>query len=291
MTAFVVRRFVDRGLLIDLSANPDEALHHPGQVDQVCQREDLADLVTADTPPESDQAAARLGVRRVKFDHLVRLGWVPSPQSIEARFGTSWAGAVDVPLYTTASVDAVPAEHPEADWKQLRTVAKGRRSPLAALSRNRRPYRRKPPGSVHPPAPHSVRKGGPGRGRAHSSCVPLTRARQPAPTAVGHVRSRRSGNSGRPRGAAGTDDAGGVPEEPGESGNVRLVDREFLASAERELQGHAEPGEARMGQVPGHRAKRVVHLAHRLRTGQLHPGRKDGVGGRGEGQQPGRAGE
>ncbi|MGW1592814.1 hypothetical protein [Streptomyces sp. NPDC002343] len=39
----------------------------------------------------------------------MRLGWVRSPQSIEVRFGTSRAGAVDVALYTTASVDAIPA--------------------------------------------------------------------------------------------------------------------------------------------------------------------------------------
>ncbi|TXJ83370.1 hypothetical protein E2C11_07785 [Streptomyces lavendulae] len=36
-------------------------------------------------------------------------------------------------LYTTASVDAVIPAHPEVDWEQLRTVPKGRRSPLAAL--------------------------------------------------------------------------------------------------------------------------------------------------------------
>ncbi|MFF8911082.1 hypothetical protein [Streptomyces olivaceoviridis] len=52
VTAFVVRRFTDRGLLVGLSANPDGTPHHPGQVDQVCRREDLvlADLVAADTP-------------------------------------------------------------------------------------------------------------------------------------------------------------------------------------------------------------------------------------------------
>ncbi|MGW2103786.1 hypothetical protein ACWCPX_40200 [Streptomyces olivaceoviridis] len=133
MTAFVVRRFVDRGLLVDLSANPDGTLHHPGQVDQVCRREDLADLVAADTPLGPEQAAARLRVRRADFDHMVRLGWVRSPQSIEVRFGTSRAGAVDVALYTTASVDAVVPAHPEVDWEQLRTVEKGRRSPLASL--------------------------------------------------------------------------------------------------------------------------------------------------------------
>ncbi|MFF0486739.1 hypothetical protein [Streptomyces sp. NPDC004435] len=133
VTAFVVRRFVDRGLLVDLSANPDGTLHHPGQVEEVCRRDDLAALVAADTPLGPKQAAARLGVRRADFNHMVRLGWVRSPQSVEVRFGTSRAGAVNVALYTTASVDAMPAEHPEVDWEQLRTVEKGRRSPLAAL--------------------------------------------------------------------------------------------------------------------------------------------------------------
>ncbi|MFJ8351608.1 hypothetical protein ACIQ9J_35715 [Streptomyces sp. NPDC094153] len=133
VTAFVVRRFVDRGLLIDLSANQDGTLHHPGQVTGVCQREDVADLVAADTPLGPEQAATRLGVRRVEFDWMVRLGWVRSPQSIEVRFGTSRAGAVDVALYTTASVDAIVPAHPEVDWEQLRAVEKGRRSPLASL--------------------------------------------------------------------------------------------------------------------------------------------------------------
>lgn len=133
VTAFVVRRFVDRGLLVDLSANPDGTLHNPDQVDQVGQREDLADLVAADTPLGPEQAAARLRVRRTDFDHMVRLGWIRSPQSIEVRFGTSRAGAVDIALYTTASVDALVPAHPEVDWEQLRAMGKGRRSPLASL--------------------------------------------------------------------------------------------------------------------------------------------------------------
>lgn len=70
---------------------------------------------------------------KADFDHMVRLGWLRSPQSIEVRFGTSRAGAVDVRLYTTASVDAVIPAHPEVDWEQLRTVGKGQRSPLASL--------------------------------------------------------------------------------------------------------------------------------------------------------------
>ncbi|MFI1956242.1 hypothetical protein ACH437_31120 [Streptomyces xinghaiensis] len=43
------------------------------------------------------------------------------------------AGAVDVPMFTTASVDAVLTAHPEVDWEQLCSVGKGRRSPLTAL--------------------------------------------------------------------------------------------------------------------------------------------------------------
>jgi hypothetical protein len=135
VTAFVVRRFVDHGLLVDLSVNPEGTLHHPGQVAEVCRREDLADLVAADTPLGPEQAAARLRVRRADFDHMVRLGWVRSPQSVEVRFGTSRAGAVNVALYTTASVDAIPAAHPEVDFEQLRSVEEGRRSPLAVLAR------------------------------------------------------------------------------------------------------------------------------------------------------------
>lgn len=73
VTAFAVRRFVDRDLLVDLSANPDGTLHHPGQVAEVCQREDLADLVAADTPLGPEQAAPRLRVGRPSVDDVVCL--------------------------------------------------------------------------------------------------------------------------------------------------------------------------------------------------------------------------
>lgn len=113
----MVRQSVDRGLLVDLSANPDGTLHHPVQVDQACAREDLADLFAAGTPLEPEQAAARLGVCRAEFDWTVRLRWVRSPRSIEVGFGTSRAGAVDVALYITASVDAVIPAHLVVDWE------------------------------------------------------------------------------------------------------------------------------------------------------------------------------
>ncbi|WP_019061596.1 hypothetical protein [Streptomyces prunicolor] len=134
VTSFVVRRFVDRGLLADLSANPDGTLHHPGQVAEICRREDLARLVAADTPLGPEQAAARLGVRRTDFDWMLRLDWISPAESIEVRFGTSRAGAVDIPLYTTQSVDTLAART-DIDWEQLHAVPKGRRSPLAALAR------------------------------------------------------------------------------------------------------------------------------------------------------------
>ncbi|MFE9123742.1 hypothetical protein [Streptomyces sp. NPDC007172] len=70
VTAFVVRRFVDRSLLVDLSANPEGTLHHLDQVAEVCRREDLANLVAADTSLEPEQAAARLRVRRADFEHM-----------------------------------------------------------------------------------------------------------------------------------------------------------------------------------------------------------------------------
>jgi hypothetical protein len=133
VTAFVVRRLIARGLLTELSGNPEGSLVNPDQVDDVCRREDLAALVAAVAPLGPDQAAERLRVRRVEFDHMRTLGWIKPSEWREVQFGTSRAGAVDVPMFTTASVDAVVAAHPEFDWEQLRNVGRGRRSPLATL--------------------------------------------------------------------------------------------------------------------------------------------------------------
>ncbi|MEU5108160.1 hypothetical protein AB0H07_38885 [Streptomyces sp. NPDC021354] len=133
VTAFAVRRLIDQGLLVELSANRDGTLVNPHQVEEVCAHPDLAGLVAAAAPLGPDQAADRLGIRRADWNHIVRLGWVKVSEWREVRFGTSRAGAVDVPLYRTADIDALPAQHPEIDWEQLRGVGKGQRSPLAAL--------------------------------------------------------------------------------------------------------------------------------------------------------------
>jgi hypothetical protein len=133
VTSFVVRRLIGRKLLTELSTNPSGSLLHPDQVAEVCRREDLAELVAADSPLGPDQAAARLAVRRADFDWMLRLKWIEPAESVEVRFGTSKAGAVDVSLYTAYSVDALAART-DIDWEQLRATPKGRRSPLAALA-------------------------------------------------------------------------------------------------------------------------------------------------------------
>ncbi|MFG2210944.1 hypothetical protein [Streptomyces sp. NPDC048638] len=134
VTTFVVRRLIDLRLLTELSANPDGSLVNPDEVDIVCSREDLAALVAANTPLGPDQAAQRLFVRRRDFDHMLRLGWLHAADSVEVRFGTSRAGAVNVALFRTADVEGLPAAHPEIDWTALRALQSGQRSPLAGLA-------------------------------------------------------------------------------------------------------------------------------------------------------------
>ncbi|MCL8015848.1 hypothetical protein [Streptomyces sp. AS02] len=133
VSTFAVRRLIAYGLLTDLSANPEAVRINPDQVTAVCGIEGLARRLADEAPLGPDQAAARLGVRRVDFDYMRDLLWVRPTERREVRFGTSRAGAVMVPMFTTASVDALPGAHPEADWDQLRNIGKGRRSPLAAL--------------------------------------------------------------------------------------------------------------------------------------------------------------
>ncbi|MFJ4343593.1 hypothetical protein [Streptomyces sp. NPDC088915] len=106
VTSFVVRRFIARGLLVDLSGNPKGTLHHPGQVTEICTRGNPAELVAADTPLGPDQAADRLRVRRVEFDWMVRLKRIRAAEWAEVEYGTSRAGAALVPLYRTTDIAA-----------------------------------------------------------------------------------------------------------------------------------------------------------------------------------------
>ncbi|MEU5431438.1 hypothetical protein AB0H73_38350 [Streptomyces olivoreticuli] len=62
-----------------------------------------------------------------------RLNWIKPVSYGRVQFGTSKASAVTVPRFSTADVDALPEQHPEADWTHLRSIGKGQRSPLASL--------------------------------------------------------------------------------------------------------------------------------------------------------------
>jgi len=129
--AFTVRRFIGRGLLVALSW--DRACVHPGQLDRLCRRTTLRRLVDEETPLGPDQSAARLGIRRSDWDHIVRLGWAKPVDWQKVQFGSSKAGAVDVPVYRSGDVDAIPRRRKAVDWEQLRGLGKGQRSPLAKL--------------------------------------------------------------------------------------------------------------------------------------------------------------
>ena len=129
--AWTVERLAARGLLLRLSWSPLEV--NPAQVARLCLRKGIWDLLAEETPLGPDQSAARLGIRRSDWDHIVRLKWVKPVDWRKVQFGTSKAGAVDVPIFRSGDVDAIPRQHRTVDWKQLRGLGKGRRSPLAQL--------------------------------------------------------------------------------------------------------------------------------------------------------------
>ncbi|MCY0963444.1 hypothetical protein [Streptomyces sp. H27-H5] len=133
VSVFAVRAMVTAGYLTDLSGDPEQPALHPDQVAALATHPNLAHLLAQATPLGPDQAAARLGVRRADFDHLVRLGWVRSTEETRIRFGAARGGTVWVPLYRAEHVDRVPLVHPEVDWPALRALGKGRRSPLARI--------------------------------------------------------------------------------------------------------------------------------------------------------------
>ncbi|MFF2516576.1 hypothetical protein [Streptomyces sp. NPDC058086] len=70
VSAFAVRRLIACGLPTDLTANPEAVLINPDRVTEVCGIEGLAQRLAAEAPLGPDQAAARLGGRRVDFDYM-----------------------------------------------------------------------------------------------------------------------------------------------------------------------------------------------------------------------------
>lgn len=134
LRVFHILRLIDRRLLHQLASSAEAGTIVSGHlVDRAAKHPDIRHMLAEDTPLGPDQSAARLSIRRSDWDHIVRAGWVHPAQWVSVQFGTSKAGAVDVPLYRTADVDAVPAAHPEIDWDAVRATPKGRRSPLAKV--------------------------------------------------------------------------------------------------------------------------------------------------------------
>ncbi|MFD3809298.1 hypothetical protein ACFWTC_38560 [Streptomyces sp. NPDC058619] len=96
-------------------------------------RRDLPALLDRHVPLGPDQAARRLGVRRVDFDQVVRLGWVAPAGSVEIDY-KHHGGVTVVPLYCAEDVALLPVVRPLADWRAVYAAPAGCRSPLAALT-------------------------------------------------------------------------------------------------------------------------------------------------------------
>ncbi|MFE6713856.1 hypothetical protein [Streptomyces sp. NPDC057695] len=133
VTATAVGRLVRAGLLVYLGGDVATPDVHPEQVAALARRRDLPALLDRHVPLGPDQAARRLGVRRTEFDHVVRLGWIAPVGTVTVDYKRARGGVTDIPLYSGQDIALLPVSRPSVDWRALRTLAPGRRSPLAAL--------------------------------------------------------------------------------------------------------------------------------------------------------------
>ncbi|MET8819763.1 hypothetical protein EF913_05675 [Streptomyces sp. WAC04189] len=133
VTAAAVGHLVRAGQLAYLGGDADHPDVHPDQVEALARRRDLPVILDRHVPLGPDQAAVRLGVRRVDFDRMVDLGWITPTGAVEIDYKRQ-GGVTRVPLYSAQDVALLPVIRPEVDWRELRTVAPGRRSPLSALT-------------------------------------------------------------------------------------------------------------------------------------------------------------
>ncbi|MFJ4880034.1 hypothetical protein ACIP93_33170 [Streptomyces sp. NPDC088745] len=133
VTATAIGHLVKAGLLVWLGGDAACPDVHPDQVAALARRRDLPALLDRHVPLGPDQAAVRLGVRRVDYDHIVRLGWISPVSSVTIDY-KSHGGRTTVPLYSGVDLALLPVLRPGVDWEALRTVAAGRRSPLASLA-------------------------------------------------------------------------------------------------------------------------------------------------------------
>ncbi|MER7521014.1 hypothetical protein [Streptomyces sp. NPDC126499] len=132
MTAAAVGHLVRAGLLVYLGGEVEFPDVHPDQVAALGRRRDLPELLDRYVPLGPDQAAVRLGVRRTDWDQVVRLGWIAPVGSVDVDYKRQ-GGVTTVPLYSAQDVALLPLVRPSVDWRTLRAIAPGRRSPLAAL--------------------------------------------------------------------------------------------------------------------------------------------------------------
>ncbi|WP_051779984.1 hypothetical protein [Streptomyces sp. NRRL S-241] len=133
VTAAAVGHLVKADLLVWLGGDAACPDVHPDQVAALARRRDLPALLDRHVPLGPDQVAVRLGVRRVDFDQVVRLGWTSPISSVTIDY-KSHGGLTKVRLYSGVDLALLPVLRPGVDWEALRTVAAGRRSPLAGLA-------------------------------------------------------------------------------------------------------------------------------------------------------------
>ncbi|MFD4741405.1 hypothetical protein ACFWNQ_29150 [Streptomyces virginiae] len=133
VTASAVGHLVRVGLLVYLGGEPQFPVVHPDQVAALARRRDLPAVLDRHVPLGPDQAAVRLGVRHVDFDQVVRLGWPAPVATVDVDYKRQ-GGMTTVPLYDAREIALLEVVRPCVDWRAVRTVAAGRRSPLAALT-------------------------------------------------------------------------------------------------------------------------------------------------------------
>ncbi|WP_328765454.1 hypothetical protein [Streptomyces sp. NBC_00272] len=133
VTAAAVGHLARAGLLVYLGGDTQFPDVHPDQVAALARRRDLPALLDRHVPLGPDQAARRLGVRRTDFDLIVgRLGWLAAVASVDVDY-KHHGGVTRVPLYDAQEIALLEVVRPSVDWRAVRTVAAGRRSPLAGL--------------------------------------------------------------------------------------------------------------------------------------------------------------
>ncbi|MFJ3880799.1 hypothetical protein ACIPW5_25495 [Streptomyces sp. NPDC090077] len=133
VTASAVGHLVRAGFLVYLGGAPEFPDVQPDQVDALARCRDLPVLLDRHVPLGPEQAARRLGVRRVDFDAVVRLGWVAPIGSVTVDY-KHHGGVTTVPLYSAEDVALLPVVRPWVDWRAVYAVPAGARSPLAALA-------------------------------------------------------------------------------------------------------------------------------------------------------------